>query len=130
MADYALNYAAWSTSLQVRNTLSTDLAFRYDKVTNKLYINVSSGVPTYITIEYVPRFDSVDQITTDYWIDILLRLSTALTKIAVGRVRTRYTQSNALWTQDGETILTEGKEELNAIREHLLANTQLTYGID
>lgn len=130
MADYALNYSAWSTSLQIRNTLSTDLAFRYDKVTNKLYINVSSGVPTYITIEYVPRFDSVDQITTDYWIDILLRLSTALTKIAVGRVRTRYTQSNALWTQDGETILTEGKEELNAIREHLLANTQLTYGID
>ena len=60
MSDYAMNYAAWSTSLQIRNALSTDLAFRYDKYSNKLYINTSSGVPTYVTIEYVPRFDSVD----------------------------------------------------------------------
>lgn len=130
MSDYALNYAAWSTSLQVRNTLSTDMAFRYDKVSNKLYVNTSSGVPKKITIEYVPRFDSIDQITTDYWIDILLKLSIALTKITLGRIRTRFTQSGALWAQDGETILNEGKEEYNALKEHLLANTQLIYGID
>ena len=56
MTDYAMNYAAWSTSLQIRNTLSTDLAFRYDKNTNQLYINTSSGVPTLITVEYIPRY--------------------------------------------------------------------------
>ena len=98
MTDYAYNYAAWSTSLQIRNTLSTDLSFRYDKASNMLYINTSSGTPTLITIEYIPRYDSVDEITSDFWIDILMRLSIALTKITLGRIRSRYTQSNALWT--------------------------------
>ena len=130
MSDYALNYAAWSTSLQIRNTLSTDLAFRYDAASNKLYITTSSGTPTYITIEYIPRYESVDQIFSDYWIDILTRLSVALTKVTLGRIRSRYTQSGALWTQDGEQLLSEGNEELNAIREHLVTNTQLVYPID
>ena len=130
MVDYAYNYAAWSTSLQVRNTLSTDLAFRYDHVTNKLYINTSSGTPTHITIEYIPRYDSVDQIDSDYWIDVLMRLSVAKAKIMVGRIRSRYTQSGALWTQDGEKLLEEGTQEFNDIREKLLDSTQLVYGID
>lgn len=130
MSDYALNYAAWSTSLQVRNTLSTDLAYRYDRVTNKLYINTSSGMPTSITIEYIPRYESVDQIISDYWIDILTRLSVALTKVTLGRIRSRFTQSSSLWTQDGEQLLTEGNEELNGLREHLVANTQLIYPVD
>ena len=82
MTDYAYNYAAWSTSLQIRNTLSTDLSFRFDRSTNQLYINTSSGTPTLITIEYIPRYDSVDEIESDFWIDILMRLSIALTKIS------------------------------------------------
>ena len=130
MSDYALNYASWNTSLQIRNTLSTDLAYRYDRQSNKLYINTSSGFPTYITIEYIPRYESVDQIISDYWIDILTRLSVALTKVTLGRIRSRYTQSGALWTQDGEQLLSEGNEELNSIREHLVTNTQLVYPID
>ena len=130
MTDYAYNYASWSTSLQVRNQLSTDLAFRYDKASNLLYINTSSGIPTYITIEYVPRYESVDQINSDYWIDVIMRMSIALTKQTLGRIRSRYTQSGALWTQDGEALLAEGNEEMNSLREQLLANTQLVYGID
>ena len=130
MSDYALNYASWNTSLQIRNTLSTDLAYRYDRRSNRLYINTSSGCPTYITIEYIPRYESVDEIISDYWIDILTRLSVALTKVTLGRIRSRYTQSGALWTQDGEQLLSEGNEELNSIREHLVTNTQLVYPID
>ena len=61
---------------------------------------------------------------------ILMRLSIALTKVTLGRIRTRYTQSNALWTQDGDTILAEGREELTNLREALLANSELCYPID
>jgi len=128
--DYALNYASWNTLLQIRNTMSTDLSFRFDKVANKLYINTSSNPPTNITVEYIRRFDSVEEIVSDYWTDILMQLSLALTKVTVGRIRSRYTQSNALWTQDGETLLNEGTSELQSLREHLKANTQLVYGID
>lgn len=128
--NYALNYASWNTMLQIRNTISTDLAFRFDRSSNRLYINVSNNLPTNITIEYVPIFNDVEEITSDYWIDILVRLSVALAKVTVGRIRSRFTQSNALWTQDGERILEEGNAELAEIREHLVANTQLAYGID
>lgn len=128
--DYMYNYASWNTLLQIRNASSTDLAFRYDKSSNKLYINVSGDNPGNITIEYVPRYDSVKDITSDYWIDMTMQLAVALTKVTVGRIRSRYTQSNALWTQDGAEILQEGNEELNNIRQVLQANSQLVYPID
>lgn len=128
--DYAYNFAAWNTLLQMRNTTSTDLAFLYDKMSNNLYVNISSSVPKSITVLYIPRFDSVDDITSDFWIDNLVKLSVALAKVTVGRVRTKFKQTNALWTLDGDTLLEEGKTELAALREELKASTQLVYGID
>lgn len=128
--NYALDYASWNTILQIRNTSSTDLAFWYDKSANNLYINVSTNAPAYVTIEYVPRYDSVEEVTSDYWIDVIMKMATALTKIALGRIRSRYTQTNSLWTQDGAQLLEEGNSELADIRQHLLDNTQLIYPID
>ena len=130
MSNFVHDYAAWNMLLQMRNTLSTDLAYRFDKNTNKLYINVASNTPSKITVEYVPRYDDVSEITSDYWIDMIIRLSVALAKITIGRIRTRYTQSNALWVQDGDRLLSEGTEELRDLRERLTANTQLCYPID
>ena len=128
--DAVYNYGAWNTLQQIKNTTSTDLAFRFDKDSNKLYINVSNGTPADITIEYIPIIHNVDEIKSPYWIDVLFRLSIALTKVTVGRVRTRYTQSNALWQGDGDTILQEGREELSNLRDMLLQNSELTYPID
>lgn len=129
-SDFVLNYASWNTLLQIRNTTSTDLAFRYDRQGNHLYINIATGAPKLITIEFVPRYDDVSEIISDYWIDIIMQLSVALGKIALGRIRSRYNLSNALWVQDGERILEEGNAELSALREKLSANTQLCYPID
>ena len=128
--DYVMNYAAYNTLQQIRNTTSTDLAFRYDKSSNKLYINVATNKPQSITIEYIPVFKDVSEIVSDYWIDIIIRLATALAKVTLGRIRTRYVQSNALWAQDGQTMLDEGTQELTDIRERLQTSTQLVYPID
>lgn len=128
--DAVYNYGAWTTLQQLRNTTSTDLAFRFDKDSSKLYINVSNGTPGHITIEYIPVIHDVEEIKSDYWVDVLMRLSIALTKVTVGRIRTRYTQSNALWQGDGDTILAEGKEELNNLREMLLQNSEMCYPVD
>lgn len=59
-----------------------------------------------------------------------MRLSIAIAKVTIGRVRTRYSQNNALWQGDGETILSEGTAELTAIREELVANNNVVYPID
>lgn len=128
--DAVYNYAAWTTLQQIRNTTSTDLAFKFDDVTKKLYINTSEGTPDKITIEYIPVIESVEEIKSTYWEDILIRLSLALTKVTVGRIRTRYTQSNALWEGDGNTILQEGQEELKELRQQLIDNTELYYPCD
>ena len=127
--DYVMNYASYNTMLQIRNSTSTDLAFKHDRATNKLYINCLDA-PANITIEYVPIFENVSEVTSDYWIDILMRMSIALTKITLGRIRTRYTQSNALWVQDGEKLLEEGNSELTTLRENLRVNSQIIYPID
>ena len=128
--DYVANYAAWSTLQQINNTTSTDLSWYYEDAEKRLYINTTLNTGSDVTIEYIPRYDDVSEIKSDYWIDILMKLSKALTKITLGRIRGRFTQSNALWSQDAETMLQEGQSELSDVRQHLMNNTQLLYPFD
>lgn len=128
--DYMLNYASWMTMSQIKNTMATDLAYKEDRHNNKLYISTSGSHSSMITIEYIPKLKTVEDIKSDYWIDILIKYCVALTKIVLGRIRTRFTQSNALWTQDGERILEEGNTELKELREILRLNSNLIYLID
>ena len=130
LQDYMLNYTAWSTMSQIRNTMSTDMSFKEDKQANKLYINQYMGTPSKITIEFIPKLKSVEDIQSDYWIDMLVKFTIAETKILLGRIRTRFTQSNSLWTQDGEKLLEEGNTELKELREVLRSNDNLIVGID
>jgi hypothetical protein len=53
-----------------------------------------------------------------------------LTKIQIGRIRTKFTQSNALWTLDGDKLLEEGTTDLKELREILRANSNMVYPID
>lgn len=129
LQDYVLNYASWCTMSQIRNTMSTDLAFREDKHDCKLYINANSA-PTNITIEYIPKLTDPDEIKDEFWIDILIRLATAYTKVALGRIRTKYVLNNMPYTIDGDKILEEGNSELKELRETLRTNSNLIFPID
>ena len=128
--NYVYDYMSYITALRMRNTLSTDIAFFFDKEGNKLYINTSASIPENITIEYVPKLYSTDDFESDYWIDILVRMSVAKTKIILGRIRSRYRQSNALIEGDGQDILNEGLQEYNELVEHLKANSDVGEPID
>lgn len=130
LQNYVLNYASYTTLSQMRNTVSTDLAFREDKSTHKIYINTSSGKPKFITIEFVPEFEDVNDIKTEYWQDMLQRMSLAMIKKTLGRIRTRFTLSNSPWQQDGETMLEEGTKELEEIREILRKNNSMFIPVD
>lgn len=130
LQDYVMNYASWMSMYQMKNTMSTDMAFREDRHNKKLYINKAMSTPTMVTIEYIPKLTDVEDIKSDYWIDILIKYCVALTKVVLGRIRTRFNQSNALWTQDGDKILEEGNTELKELRELLRLNSNMTYLID
>jgi hypothetical protein len=45
--------------------MSTDMAFREDKHNKKLYVNDITA-PKAITIEFIPKLDSVEHIQSDY----------------------------------------------------------------
>lgn len=130
LQDYVMNYLSYNTLLQMRNTTSTDLAFREDKSEHKLYINTGYDAPVNITIEYIPIYENVEEIEDPYWSDILRRLAIANTKVILGRVRTRMKDKNALFEDDGDAILAEGTKELEELRELLRVNDQLSYGVD
>ena len=128
--NYVMNFLSYNTLLQMRNTLSTDLSWKEDKQGKKLYINCSYDAPKMITIEYIPVYEKVEEVEDDYWIDQIARLSMALTKITLGRIRSYATQSNALWTLDGPTLLQEGNAEAQDLRQRLIDNMNFMYPID
>ena len=128
--DYVLNYASFATMLSLRSAQSTDLSFKMDMTTKKLYINTSNDVPTSITIEYVPKLIDAEDVVSDYWIDIMQRLCLAITKQICGRIRSRYTPAGTLFKQDGEIILAEGNKELEDLREVMRQNGTEFYPID
>ena len=125
MTSFVQDYAAWLTTKQIASTMGTDMQFEEDKDAQKLYVTNINGTPKEVTIKYVPKYEDVSEITSDFFIQIIKRYSLAYTKVILGRIRSRFTQSNALWTQDGGTMLTEGNEELNSLRESLRTNKSL-----
>ena len=127
---YLLNYASYSELEQIRNTLSTDLYFKEDKASKKLYINISSGNPGKVVIEYIPIYKDVEDVKDEYWLDYLKRLSVAYTKQILGRLRTYAKQSNSLLTLDGDVILAEGNKELDELRQELEANNDYFWPVD
>lgn len=128
--NYLMNYLSYTTLLQMRNTLSTDMSFKEDKEANKLYINCAYDQPHYVTIEYIPVYDNVEEVEDDYWTDIIERLALAHTKVILGRIRSHVKQSNALWTLDGDQLLQEGTQELSDIRTRLNDNLAIYYPMD
>lgn len=128
--DWTYNITNNFTKQRIMNSFSTDLDFRMDEKNKKLYISFSQGVPAKIVIEYIPKLTDASEVLTQHWQDILYRLSLAEAKVALGRIRTRYRQTNALYTDDGDTILAEGLDESDAIRQRLKDQADLVLPLD
>ena len=107
---------------QVRNTLSTDMQYKYDSLNNVLYIAYRGPIPAQITITYVPDFQDVSEIVNDTWVDYLVRMSLANMKVALGRTRSKYKIEGSNVSLDGDQLLTEGNQELADIRAELKSN--------
>lgn len=94
-----------------------DIDFTYSD--NILYVDSTRSSPT-ITIEYVPTYDSVEELTDPYWERKLKDLALANTKIALGRIRSKYVLEGNSYSLDGQILLDEGKEERLSIMDGLV----------
>lgn len=112
------------------NALSTDLDFRFEKDEQKLYVTCNAVKPTSITVDYMPEYSNVDDIKEPYWQNYLKRFSLAMTKVILGRIRSKYSLNSSQYTLDGDTMLSEGNSELAEIRTTLQNNTDSLFIID
>ncbi len=104
---------------QVRNTLTTDFQWTYDKYNEVVYLTHRDPRPVSVTVRYVPDFQDVSEIKSQTYIDYLVRLSVAYMKVALGRARSKYTIEGSNVTLDGAALLAEGNAELEAIRTEM-----------
>ena len=123
-------YADRMLRLQQLNTISTDLDFIWDAHDKKLSVTMNPPFTNAITIQYIPDYKDVEEITEVFWIDIILRLATAYAKQVIGRIRSKYTLNSSAYSLDGETMLSEANTEIQEIRTFLTTNDDLVFPID
>lgn len=124
------DYARAMLSNSNKNAISTDLDFKYDKDERILYVNCNQAIPQTITIEYIPEYDSVEELKESYWQNILKKFSLAMTKVILGRIRGKYTLNSATYNLDADQLLSEGNSELQEIRSFLDSNNDSLFVID
>lgn len=115
---------------QNKNMISTDLDFVYDKRNNLLYIYAQNPAPSTITLAYSRELHYVEDIYEPFWQDKLRRLSLAMTKEVLGRIRSKYTSNSSTFTLDGPTLLAEAQSELQDIRNYLDSNSDILFAMD
>ena len=123
-------YANRMFRLQQMNTISTDLDFVWDAHTKQLSVVMNPPFTNQVTIEYVPDYKDVEEITEVFWQDIILRLATAYAKQVIGRIRSKYTLNSSTYSLDGDRMLEEANAEIADIKQKLIDNHDLMMPID
>ena len=113
---------------QLKSAMSTDLDFTYDKPI--LHVNTFYPRPDSITIAYIPEFRDVSEVKEQFWINYIQRLSLAFVKESLGRVRGKYKLSSSLYTLDGDTLVSEGIAERDAVRAELNDLSDVVFPMD
>lgn len=116
--------------LQEINTISTDLDFIWDAHNKKLSVTMNPPFTNMITIQYIPDYKDVEEITEIFWVDIILKLATAYAKQVIGRIRSKYTLNSSQYSLDGEQLLSEANTEIQEILTYLRTNVDLVFPID
>ena len=124
------DYARALLAQQNKNALATDMDFYYDKRNEMLYLYAQQALPSTITLAYTMEYDNVEQIIEPHWQNLLKRLSVAMTKEVLGRVRGKYTLNSATYNLDADTLLSEAQSELTTIREYLHSNSDMLLPMD
>lgn len=126
MSDYARSMLVQAN----KSAISTDLDFNFDKRNDKLYVYAQQPYPNNITLVYTREYTNVSEIIEPYWQNLLKRLSLALMKEVLGRIRGKYTLNSATYSLDADKLLAEAQAELTEIRTYLNNNSDMLLPID
>lgn len=115
---------------QASNVLATDWQWRFDKPNQALYITCKAPRPGQVTVEYVPDYKDVSEVTSLAWQDIIVQLSEAYMKLALGRSRSKYTVEGSNVSLDGDTLLSEANAQLESLRERMESKSNRLIALD
>ena len=107
------------------NILATDMDFHWDKPNHKLYVYANPNIPSFVTINFKPEYYSVEDIREQHWETQLRKLALGMTKVVLGRIRSKYKSSSAKFQLDGDTLLAEGNTEIQEVRKFLDDNKDI-----
>ncbi|WJZ23491.1 neck protein [Listeria phage LIS04] len=113
-----------------RMALSLKDRMTYRWIDPYLYVDMAPPYSTSITVEYIPLLDSVENITSRYWISIILRLALANAKETLGRIRGKVRVASSPFEVDGDTLLSEAGQEKAEIRTALDERADIFYPTD
>lgn len=130
---YNINADPWITEklmLKSINETADDGQFIFDYEKQLLFIYFNPQIPTSITIDYIPQYDTIEDIEDDYWTMILQRYALAITKRALSQYRGKYSNvEGAPFTLDYNRLQVEADTELTELKEILTENL-LNYRYD
>lgn len=122
-----INYATENIVNQIRGR-SPDIDFEFDN--GILMIDTTDISCHQITIEYVPRFDTVEDVDDPFWQNFIYRMALAKAKVALGRARSKHRLTNLPYETDGMDLIQEGNQELQELEQYLSENVDTNYFID
>lgn len=123
----------WATEkimLKGINSTAGDKHFLFDYDTQLLFINFNTATPQSVTIDYIPDFESAEQIEDPFWTDLIQKKSLAKTKLGLSQYRGKF--SSVLGQQfslDYQRLQTEG-EKLDQWVDTILEENSINYRFD
>lgn len=118
-----LDYYAETMLVQtIKNTISKDLQYSYDEQNQLLYLSSNLPYPAAVTITYIPDYEDPADIKTSFWQDMMRKLAIAHFKIYVGQKRSKMKLPNSPVQLNGDDLLAQGREELQACRDFFQQN--------
>lgn len=122
------NLESYTNAMLVKrnlNILATDMEFHWDKPNRKLYVYANPNRPAFVTINFKPEYYDVEDIREQHWETQLRKLALGMTKIILGRIRSKYKSNSAKFQLDGDTLLQEGNAEVQEVRKFLDDNKDI-----
>lgn len=131
---FSANFDPWAMQalmLKGINEISGDKHFLFDYERQLLFINFNQRYPASVTIDYIPEYQSAEQVDDSYWTNIIQQYSLALVKIALSHLRGKYSQlQGSPFQLNYSKLEQEGKEERDKIWNELVESNLLNYRFD
>lgn len=110
---------------QMNTFLGTDLDFIMSADGTKILV---SGYikGDKVTVKYIPDPQAIEDVSLSKALDWVVDWTEARTKVAVGRVRSKFKGGDLQFEMDGDSLVSEGNEKMKELDEEL---KRLDYGI-